>query len=61
MNFGPNKTKYALGSPMAKNIHGPSMDENTIMLLIRINGKTQRGDKKTLHILRSVSRAQLTV
>ena len=55
--YGPPKAKYIYSSPMAKNIHGPSMVENTLMLIIRINGKTKRGDKKTLLILRSSAHA----
>ena len=46
--YGPPMAKYIYGPPMAKNIYGPSMAENTLMLLIRINGKTKKGWQKNI-------------
>ena len=55
--YSPSTAKNIYGPTKAKYIYGPSMAENTLMLIIRINGKTKRGDKKTLLILRSSAHA----
>ena len=48
--YSPSTAKNIYGPTKAKYIYGPSMAENTLMLLIRINGKTKSADKKTLQI-----------